>query len=376
MTPALHHLIDGIYEAPRSPAGWRATLDLLRRHLNARSALLFYRHHRLRQASLVAHAGLEEGQLAACGEVLWQEETQQRGTGELQPVAAPSPAASRCYRALGAAHVARGWLFDEPEHSALLELYRDEGSPPFEAGALASVSALSEHFERALRIHAAEARERQQYITLAGGVNTLALGVVLFDETSAVVYHNESAARLLQRHPALELRRQRLSATEPRQAERLRQAIAEAADSRGELRQERAAALSLGHEERGGTVHAWVMPLGNGRSPRGEGIERAVAALLLGDSAMSLPLQAEPLIALYGLSPKEAEVALGIAMGRSVEAIAEQHCRSLSTVRSQLKAVYRKTGTQRQAQLIRQLLDGSHLLAPLSTIVAGELEGG
>ena len=53
----------------------------------------------------------------------------------------------------------------------------------------------------------------------------------------------------------------------------------------------------------------------------------------------------------YGLSVAESRIALKIAAGKSLSQIALESRTSLHTVRSQLKAVFAKTGTSRQAQL-------------------------
>jgi len=53
----------------------------------------------------------------------------------------------------------------------------------------------------------------------------------------------------------------------------------------------------------------------------------------------------------YGLSVAEARIALKIAAGKSLSQIALESRTSLHTVRTQLKAVFAKTGTSRQAEL-------------------------
>ena len=51
------------------------------------------------------------------------------------------------------------------------------------------------------------------------------------------------------------------------------------------------------------------------------------------------------------LTPAEARIALGIARGNALSVIAEAHGISVATARTQLKSVFAKTGTHRQAQL-------------------------
>lgn len=58
------------------------------------------------------------------------------------------------------------------------------------------------------------------------------------------------------------------------------------------------------------------------------------------------------LFGLFDLSPAEARVAQKIVQGSSVEEIASDHKISRETVRNQLKAVFAKTGTSRQVELV------------------------
>jgi DNA-binding CsgD family transcriptional regulator len=57
----------------------------------------------------------------------------------------------------------------------------------------------------------------------------------------------------------------------------------------------------------------------------------------------------------YRLTPAEAEVANAVADGSTLQEIAKLRSASLTTVRSQLQAVFAKLGVQRQSDLIRKL---------------------
>lgn len=58
----------------------------------------------------------------------------------------------------------------------------------------------------------------------------------------------------------------------------------------------------------------------------------------------------------FGLTPAEARVAVHIANGKTVQAIARLHGATVATVRSQLGKAMEKVGVQRQAQLAQVLL--------------------
>jgi DNA-binding CsgD family transcriptional regulator len=69
---------------------------------------------------------------------------------------------------------------------------------------------------------------------------------------------------------------------------------------------------------------------------------------------------------LFDLSPAEAKVAQSLVEGRSLEEIAMADRLSRETVRKQLRAVFSKTGTRRQAELVG-LLAGAQIRAHRSS---------
>lgn len=79
---------------------------------------------------------------------------------------------------------------------------------------------------------------------------------------------------------------------------------------------------------------------------------------LFGRSGEAPWLDGELLSLEYGLTQTESQVARHIAAGLGPDAIAAEHGTTLNTVRTQLKAVMAKTGTQRQNELAARLLLG------------------
>ena len=57
----------------------------------------------------------------------------------------------------------------------------------------------------------------------------------------------------------------------------------------------------------------------------------------------------------FGLTAAEADLAAAIVSGESLRDYGERRGRSLNTVRTHLKAVFAKTGTNRQAELVQKL---------------------
>jgi len=74
---------------------------------------------------------------------------------------------------------------------------------------------------------------------------------------------------------------------------------------------------------------------------------------------------------LYGLTPAEARLAQALVAGEHLNDIAEHLGITKETARSQLKAVFAKTDTHRQAELVRVLLLGVGRFAANGTAIDG-----
>lgn len=203
------------------------------------------------------------------------------------------------------------------------------------------------HLERALRILDMVDRSRRQLDDLEAAVGVMGTGVALITAEGAVQGINRSAERLLKPHlvegPAGVRRLRWSAATGP-----LRDAVA--ASARRTLDQA-GATLPLDAGARQLTVH--LVPLPASRSAGGE--KGAVAALFVTDPAEPPSLPPAAVVARYGLTPSELRVALALVEGHAPAAIAAQHGISLATVRTHLRRLYDKTGTEGQAPLVRAI---------------------
>ena len=80
------------------------------------------------------------------------------------------------------------------------------------------------------------------------------------------------------------------------------------------------------------------------------------ATLVLRDPARRVHLASADCIDLFQMTPAEARLACLLADGASLDECAIQLGVSRNTARSQLQAVFAKTGTRRQGDLVRLLL--------------------
>src|SRR5262249_30669164 len=79
--------------------------------------------------------------------------------------------------------------------------------------------------------------------------------------------------------------------------------------------------------------------------------KRAHILLMLIDPDADRPPAAAVLRQLWGLTPSEARLAVAMSGGRDLQVIADELGIAIGTARIQLKGVFAKTETNRQAQL-------------------------
>jgi DNA-binding CsgD family transcriptional regulator len=85
---------------------------------------------------------------------------------------------------------------------------------------------------------------------------------------------------------------------------------------------------------------------------------------VIGDPDHPPPLPAERLQTLYGLTPAESRLAARLAAGEELKSAAEAIGIGYPTARTQLTAIFRKTDTKRQGELVKLLLTTVALTEP------------
>lgn len=178
---------------------------------------------------------------------------------------------------------------------------------------------------------------------LARVMDRVPFALLVVDRSHHPIYRNADARRLLDERildidPAGRLRSRC-------RGDGLAPLIDRALDPR-QSTQPGAALLEDGASRR---LHAWAAPLGGGTST----VDESLAALIVFDSGLDRAYTWEALRTLYGLTPKETAIVNALLQGQSIDDYCASSFVSANTARTHLKSVYRKTGTNRQAELVR-----------------------
>lgn len=247
-------------------------------------------------------------------------------------------------------------VFATEDEIALLHLGRKRSDGDFGAEDVARLAVLAPHVRRAVQMQRRLALAEAAHASLDG----LAWAIAFVDAEGRLLSCNAAAEALLAAGDGLALRRGRLVAVAPRETGALRAAIRQAA-----LAVAGAAAppavLALPRPSLKRALEVLVAPL------RGEAArpgQPPTVAVFVSDPERRAKPAAEVLRGLYGLSRAEAALAAALVEGHGLGAAADRLGISQATAKTQLQAVFAKTDTSRQAQLVHLLLRGPAMLAP------------
>lgn len=177
-------------------------------------------------------------------------------------------------------------------------------------------------------------------------------GALITTDVGRVVFANAIAEQVLAKREVLEVRAKELHALKLLQQTALRKLIE--ITGRGDVNGDRVGgSLALKNDANGRTFAVHLLPIGG--EDHSELHSASVLILIVDPDLDPLP-QEETMRQLYGLTKTEASVAVRVTRGEGLKAVAQSLCVSLSTVRIHLQQVFEKTGTHRQAELVRQLM--------------------
>ncbi len=362
-------LIGEIYEATLDPVRWRRVIEQICQATHSRSGAIF-----IQDKDVETINGLYAHGLPALANMLYSGGIDSPGSG-LEILASEPAGAARTFinpdepgfphsvyfeqvlRPTGIYYVAGlNIVNDEHWHVGLgLHRYKEQGL--FEDEVLALLTRLAPHMARALRIQKEFTRLRIRVQELSASLSHLITGVIVVNEKAEPIYLNPVARAMLAYHPALFLQGNRLGTSDSLHSDRLHHAIVDMITQGDADPPDAIRAIGL-HDKSDDSSLIAVLSHYRLSDPVCPQREEARVVIYLSDPDASLPISPDTLEQVYGLTDAEAKVAICLANGLEMDAIAEVNGISVNTVRTQVKRVYAKTGVKRQAELVRLLLSG------------------
>ena len=251
-------------------------------------------------------------------------------------------------------------LYMDDVRIAAIGLQRKRSMGCWSKPQIEKLNVLIPHLQRALNIQKEFARLHTSEQALHKGLDKLIMGLILFDKELRPIYVNPVARSILEYHPAISMVNDKICTHSNKQTKKIHDALVLAVSPDQHLQDNLQASFSIGlrHPDYQSPLPVLIshaQGILDGFESDGH---HAHAVMCFSDPDKMLPLVADELAGVYKLTPAEAQVAVSIANGISPCDIASSNDVAVSTVRSQLKAVYSKVGVNSQAELTKVLLSG------------------
>ncbi len=251
------------------------------------------------------------------------------------------------------------------QRSRFVAVCRPPQMRDFEPAELKALQLVMPHFAAAQRLRQRLAASELMVAGSRAALDALDCGVILVDGECRPHFVNRRAAEIARRHRGLRLSSVGIAAAAPAETTLLRQMVAAMAmilarPAEAALPRCAAAAsarLCLSDPEGRAPLVLTVAPITavdplDGRC----GPARAAIFIAAPDEARSVDERA--LMTAFGLTAREAELASRLASGATLGSLAAEWRVSVNTLRGYLKTVFDKTGTRRQADLVRLVMQG------------------
>ncbi|GGP21097.1 helix-turn-helix transcriptional regulator [Silvimonas iriomotensis] len=231
-------------------------------------------------------------------------------------------------------------------------LVRAMDAPDYNATSLQLLGCISSHMVRAAHLRARLHELHAQQAAAAQTMAILPFGALWLDERGLVCWMNAAARCCLALADGVAIRQDKLYAVNHNADRQLQLVLRRSLWATPRTGQ----ALRVPRQQGQGTLLLSVLPM---TRPADEALGAVgtgpCALVIIQDTAMRAQPQPQMLGQMFGLTPAEARLAQALLDNTTVEEFASAHEVSRTTVRTHLAHLFAKTGTSRQAELVRML---------------------
>ena len=366
-------IVPEIYEATIVPAHWDHVVTIIAKLTRSRVTCLYYNDKKMEMASTIAQHGLPEDQRVSFSDqsealddifsasdigTLKDPECIQFHPGSNNILPIDSKFHLNWMKPNDIYYAGGAQFIDTKTHKAGIMIMRSKEDGPWDDGEIRVVSEILPHLGRALKIHAEFTCLRLKQDALLKGLDRLVIGLILYDRHAQPVYINPTAKAIINNHPALQLQDDALLLISPVDEKKLRKIIIDIAEIDLDDSWKQSVAIGIVHPDVDAPLPLLVTPMHANLIASDLDYEGAKVAVFMSDPNLQQPISIDNLVSVYSLTPSEAQVAISLTNGHSIDQIASNSNHSTHTIRSQLKSVFRKTNVSRQSELMKLLLTG------------------
>jgi DNA-binding CsgD family transcriptional regulator len=234
---------------------------------------------------------------------------------------------------------------------AMVCVFRHERNGVVDDEARRRMRLIVPHIRRSVLIGRLFDLKRAEAASFSDLLDGLSAGMVLVDARGAIMHANRTGRAFLDDgHLVYEIGG-RLAANDVRVDRSLREIFAAAHLGDAELGGK---GIALPLKARDGENYvAHVLPLTSGARRRGGGLYSAAAAVFIRKAALEMPSPSEVIAKTYSLTPTELRVLHAIVDIGGVPEVSAALGVAVTTVKTHLGRLFDKTGTRRQAELVK-----------------------
>lgn len=368
-------LLQALYQTTLEPTYWGVFLDQLVAASGSRSARLLVMDRKAQTVLGSTKVNIDDDQHQRyvahfVNRCPWRPELKQKPPGRLYNTHSDFACDQKQFyrseffndwaRHLDIEHGLCGTVFQDGHYSVQLLVQRTGGQGAFNQAITERINQLIPHVRQALQLNRHVGHQQtQQRLALCASEQSF-MPYLLVNSDGQVPYACPRARGILARLQGVALAREGLQFHCAHQQRRFCQAL-QVVLSGPVAGQSADSSLTLVSGLL--PVRLLISPAVGSAALDGSGLwpGSALATVFIQDAAEQLWVDESRLSQLFGLTPAEARVAAGVAMGRELKALADCGGQSLHTLRTQLKAVLRKTGAGRQAELVLLVLRSAAL---------------
>ncbi|MEO5373855.1 MAG: helix-turn-helix transcriptional regulator [Alphaproteobacteria bacterium] len=241
-------------------------------------------------------------------------------------------------------------LMDDNRTTAAMGVFREPGKRYFDKEECALLGELVPHFKRAVQLHRRLATLDFERRSALAALEHMPLGIVICEGNGTLRFANQTASEVL-------VNQGRLACPHPGDGAELRRHIVDAVAAAGQGGTFQGRAMAISRPGGQADLHVVVSLLWGNNCRFGlSTLDEPLAIVFITDPDRPQETSVELLQRLFGLTPREAAITNRLVLGEALEQIAETLDVTYGTARGYLKSIFLKTGTNRQAELVRLIL--------------------
>jgi DNA-binding CsgD family transcriptional regulator/PAS domain-containing protein len=357
-------LLKHIYDAVTEPTGFQRFVEKFVEVCDLKAVMMFSRNLVTQNATGLWACGIDQRWIESYG-LEFGVEDMLAGHIAVSPIAhfyasnlsldERAFAETRFYRdwvvPQGVAYASGAVVLREGAWISQIVLQRSPLHNPFTEDEITQFNRLIPHLQRSIQMRQRFAELALGQNLLTGGLDVLPLPTIIVDEFGRVGYANKAAHSLLDDTAYLRMDGDYLHFPNGVVAGRFNMEIVKAVRaSRGQSQDAPGIVLLPRRGMQALMLLISPLPL------TGPNAIRGAALVFAYDPESTREITASLVAKLFSLTEAESELAVALCSGKTIDQAADERNTSVHTTRSQLKSIFLKTGTSRQADLVSIML--------------------